>query len=581
MTEKNLGVVSPVPKGEWNQYENYQQLNIVRYNSASYIAKMANKGILPTNSEYWLLLVVGMEENTVETIKNYSSIAQQSATQAASSATAAAQSETNAQTAETNATQAATQAQDSATSALSSANAAALSASQAQNAATQNAKEIDNIYTLLGATVTDEYPLSQAYSSRETADGNADIIDGALTRVTKIQGATVATTNLIPFPYYGLKNPSGITFTTNDDGTVTLNGQNNGTSNSFIYLAWALTIPAGTYTLSLTSSAGGTGAQAQMWTTEGVYTVADNNSSKTVTYDSTKTVYITISVSAGTTTTFNNVKFSCMLNKGTTAKPYRPYFSGLKNAYFKGIRSTGKNLIDKSKYLFETDTLAGITVTVQDDGGLRVKGTTTVSNVSRDFVRLSILKGKYGIDYGNGVQVGEYRLSGTKGEVMFGVNSNTGGVFYFVAGTGKTVDEVVYPMLQYGTTKTEYEPYKADESFMLDEAVPLAKWDYIDIQEENGIISATIIKQTATATSETAFTEEQLAEYTDYVLSADGLTVAYKSQSIIDEQALAIPTDKYQSWAGGSETQVQGDTDNSADGANNTITQIYYTQKGA
>ena len=31
----------------------------------------------------------------------------------------------------------------------------------------------------------------------------------------------------------------------------------------------------------------------------------------------------------------------------------------------------------------------------------------------------------------------------------------------------------------------------------------------------------------------------------------------------------------------GSETVIQGDTDNSADGAENTVEQIYYTQKGA
>jgi hypothetical protein len=379
-------------------------------------------------------------------------VASESATQAASSATAAAQSETNAQTAETNATQSATQAQDSATSALNSANAAALSAIQAQNAATQNAKDIDNIYTLLGATVTDEYPLSQAYSTRETADGNADIIDGALTRVTKIQGATVAV-----------------------DGT-------------------------------------------------------------------------------------------------------------LKNAFFKGIRSTGKNLI-KFPYSFTTYTVNGITFTAQSDGGIKVTGTTLAGVTAVRNLNRTPLKG-VNIASSNGVVKAQngFTISGGKDGVTVAVNAGNGLAYMYVSG-GKTVDTVIYPMFQYGElTATEYKPYKADESFMLDEAVPLGAWDYIDVQEENGIISATIIKQTATATSETAFTEEQLAEYTDYVLSADGLTVAYKAQSIIDEQSLAIPTDKYKSWVHGSETQVQGDTadtDNSADGANCEITQDYYTQKGA
>lgn len=459
--------------------------------------------------------------------------ASESATQAASSATAAAQSATNAQTAETNATQSATQAQDSATSALNSANAAALSASQAQNAATQNAKDIDNIYTILGATVTDKYPLSQAYSSRETADGNADIIDGALTRVKKIQGATVAV---------------------------------NGT---------------------------------------------------------------------------------------------------LKNAYFKGIKSTGRNLINPANYKFLSKTSGGVDFTVQSDGGIKAKGTST-GVITLEFIQIKSLYGATPLftDYGSGAQVGKYALSGAKNDVNLGANPNTGSLYFYITGAGKVIDTVIYPMIQYGKpaeVDLTYEPYKADESFMLDNAEELKQFDYIDTQSEK------IVKQTELLTltgaeswvRKASSTSEVLVAYANNIPNAvnfndiekpkavcfkDGFVFNYQYSndgiykveafslagstdclymSIFTSRLIAlgftadlagfkeylqheydngtpyqfayvgkrkqtnnieIPTNKYQAFNGGSETQVQGDTadtDNSADGANCEITQDYYTQKGA
>lgn len=52
-------------------------------------------------------------------------------------------------------------------------------------------QEIENLYTLSNATVTGTEEVTQAYQSRQTANGLSGLIDGALTRVTKIQGDTV------------------------------------------------------------------------------------------------------------------------------------------------------------------------------------------------------------------------------------------------------------------------------------------------------------------------------------------------------------------------------------------------------
>lgn len=56
-------------------------------------------------------------------------------------------------------------------------------------------RDISDIYTIIGETVYLLQPLTQAYTSRETAAGT-EIIDGALTTVQTIEGSTVKTTNL-------------------------------------------------------------------------------------------------------------------------------------------------------------------------------------------------------------------------------------------------------------------------------------------------------------------------------------------------------------------------------------------------
>lgn len=60
--EEVLGVVAPVPKGEWNNATGYEVLNIVRYNNTLYMAKQdVPANIAPTVAanwtNYWMLLI--------------------------------------------------------------------------------------------------------------------------------------------------------------------------------------------------------------------------------------------------------------------------------------------------------------------------------------------------------------------------------------------------------------------------------------------------------------------------------------------------------------------------------------------
>lgn len=62
-TTKNLGIVSPVPKGLWSASTMYQKLNIVTHNNSVYIAVQSSQAVEPnvaTNwSQYWILLTRG------------------------------------------------------------------------------------------------------------------------------------------------------------------------------------------------------------------------------------------------------------------------------------------------------------------------------------------------------------------------------------------------------------------------------------------------------------------------------------------------------------------------------------------
>lgn len=54
--KRNLGKISICPRGEWDETERYSILDAVNYRGSSYLAKQNSIGILPTNTDYWMLL---------------------------------------------------------------------------------------------------------------------------------------------------------------------------------------------------------------------------------------------------------------------------------------------------------------------------------------------------------------------------------------------------------------------------------------------------------------------------------------------------------------------------------------------
>ena len=181
----------------------------------------------------------------------------------------------------------------------------------------------------------------------------------------QIQGDTYQQTysgkNLVPFPYEAGGNRNGITATVNSDGTVILNGQNNGNAHTSFRLYYdastPLTLEAGTYYFIPPSN---TGVGYSAYDGSHYYDFEASNG-YTQTFSSAvnfRSLYI--QVRKGDTTVFNNYKVYPMLSKlpDQTEADYEPYVGGVPAPnpdYPQAVQTvtgeqtvqvTGKNLFD-------------------------------------------------------------------------------------------------------------------------------------------------------------------------------------------------------------------------------------------
>ena len=494
--------------------------------------------------------------------------------------------------------------------------------------------------------------VEDTYSSRETADG-ADIIDGALAMLKTVQGKTVASKNLIPFPYY--EGPShteyGVTFTVNTDGSITVNGTSTGNAQLILVKANTLWNQTGTFTIS---AAGTDDVSIQLVTGGGNSGVPFSSGTRTQTFSGNMNWgHILIQVSAGQTA--NNVRVYPMLNEGSSALPYIPHFSGLKNAYFQGLRSTGRNLIP-FPYYDDTKTVNGVTFTVNDDGSVTVNGTAT-SQTNFYFVSSSnpILAFPIGTvlslagcpSGGNGRTFFLNLLSVdyTEGITEIGnggtlTTTKKSYYLYFRMVQGVTLtNAVIRPMLNYGSSALPYEPYISNE-ISLDTAIELPAWDSINpitgkriVQSNTLTFNGTeswslspndnyyifsyllpVLGENAggpagyicnilpvefpisgaqgtymsgdtyrrnlhcfflkTAYPDLSTVDAWKAQLAAWNTAGDPLTVCYQTATATESDIEM--EDRLPAYKNGSETVIQGDTDNSEYGAENTLTQEYY-----
>lgn len=472
--------------------------------------------------------------------------------------------------------------------------------------------------------------VTQKYTTRETANKSVTgltIVDRSQTWLKKIKGDTVKSTNLLPYPYVSTtKTQNGITFTDNGDGTIIVNGT--ATADAIFYLATTNYFTKSYERLNV-SAGNPTGASADTYYLYSVQTghkVVQNSW-----WGGPPSCFgrLQIIVKAGATAI--NVVFKPMVYEGDKyLTEYIPYFSGLKNAYIDNIKSTGKNFI-KLPFSFTTYTINGITFTAQEDGGIKVTGTTTATAI-RDLNKTPCVGINIGSSNGESNTGKGYTVSGGKDKVVVAINAPNGMAYMYVphSSEGTTVNTVIYPMVESGTL-SEFAPYKED-IYQLSEPVALPEWDYIDIERKKVVRATETIELYGTEdwkaeqvlnaghyfiffygtkradesgrgicnhyayqynnggdcvyvdaygsitvgrglANKFTNVEEWKNHLAELYASGNPLTIAFTTK-IPTEEDVEIP-DNYKVWDKGTETIIQGKTDNSIYGAELTITQTY------
>lgn len=341
------------------------------------------------------------------------------------------------------------------------------------------------------------------------------------------------TNNLIPYPYSNTtKTANGITFTDNKDGSVTVNGTATDNVRFYIKAVDKNFKPSSPILCISGCPAGGSSTTYRMTVnafkqteTGHTYVAGVSDIGNGVVLNLTNKDYsqleIVINVLSGTTV--NNLVFRPMLVLCDTATDYEPY------GYKIPLVNVGKNLIPYP-YARTTQTINGITITDNGDGSITVNGTATdkvwYPISTRSASTIYAAKGIYtisGCPSGGGSKT--YRVNcnvynGTTQVVAFwdGGNGNTKDLnsYTFTSisvniGIEKdiTVNNLVFrPMLELGSSATEYEPYRASDTITVYNNAQLKDGESInykadDLPElqlykgENNITADTAIKPSA------------------------------------------------------------------------------------
>jgi hypothetical protein len=129
---------------------------------------------------------------------------------------------------------------------------------------------------------------------------------------------------MLPYPYDGTTYANGITFKNNGDGSITLNGVNDGVSNSVFYLTKDvyITLPAGTYSCSPNvSGIGIMGVEKG----GGYFTFCSVNKTTFTLSEPQEYRSIYVQILKGATNEFSNVTIRPMLEYSDIQSSYEPY----------------------------------------------------------------------------------------------------------------------------------------------------------------------------------------------------------------------------------------------------------------
>lgn len=322
------------------------------------------------------------------------------------------------------------------------------------------------------------YQVDDSVAYRKVVPASAE----EFSQVAKVGGMTYKTRNLIPSPTKSLTT-NGITFSVQEDGSIVANGTAtaNATYNFSDFGGLNFNLTVGTkYRLSGCPAGGGNPYMLRIQSA-GREQTATSASSPNVEFTANYGEWFAfIWIAAGTVA--NNLVFHPMVSEGSEIIPYEPYFEGLRDTAVRELVGEGANLL-KYPYFSTTMTKLGITFTDNGDGTVTVDGTATGQT---DFYFIASWKsaffkkgdyygsgcpdggvGAYYVDFGfknaDGVVIAEKFISSSEG-MAFALEEDATQLFARIRiMKDTTINNLVFePMINRGTMKAPYKPYRAE-----------------------------------------------------------------------------------------------------------------------
>ncbi len=415
--------------------------------------------------------------------------ATEKAASAAASATAAAASETKAADSADTAAEKAAAAAVSAAEATQMRNATEAAAMSAAASATAAAGSADQAAAAEETTRQQAVAAAASAAEAKSAADSISVLTYANALRGKKRGGTVRiddaapiqheltlqvkSKNLIPQPYAaGSQTINGVTFTVNENGTITANGT--ATKNTYLVLQKHIPLQLNTaYTLSGTPAGGSsstyclevTNGRVTDWAAGSIYNQLMKATFTPIKSPGQDGYGVSLVVYSGTVC--DDVVFSPQIEEGATATAYT---KGVAPAAVT-VQRYGKNLIPYP-YNFTSKHASGVTFTANEDGSIVVNGTANADTGIRLVENLPLQTGTtYTL---SGCPSGDNRLlmSGAtySGNVYDAGNGATftatgapdsdGYRVNFLLTAGKVYNNVVFsPQIEVGNAVTAYEPY--------------------------------------------------------------------------------------------------------------------------
>lgn len=283
---------------------------------------------------------------------------------------------------------------------------------------------------------------------------------------------------------------SGITFKCLQDGSVTIDGTNNSSTDVFLALFNNTDdniLSNGTYYLS--GNVKNSNVILQFWQSNKA-PIRDSGEGAIINFvDEGQTYNVAVVVKSGIT--LNNVRIYPMLNKGDKPLPFEPYTGGKPSPspeYPQPIVTSGQDGtlevgVDGGNLLpiieENLTSVGGMKGTINQDGSITVTGTPTKQYLSVFKVNLKLQAGKYYIWGGRkapGEMLTKLSIKRKDGTMFYSSNRafNVYGDEQFIivyidydSPDLQPVNYTIYPMLNVGDKSIPFEPYKPKQTLSL------------------------------------------------------------------------------------------------------------------